>query len=63
MDAYISLFLCTSCYSPLGFGMCVLLSWLTDKVPYVFYPEKVRGIELCFICMVPVCPEDDLCIG
>ena len=22
--------------------MCVILSWLTDKVPYVFYPEKVR---------------------
>ena len=30
-------FLCTSWYSPLGFGTCVLLSWLTDKVPCVFY--------------------------
>jgi hypothetical protein len=38
----------------LGFGTCVLLSWLKDKVPYVFFPEKVRGIELCFICMVLV---------
>jgi hypothetical protein len=52
MGAYIALFLCTSWYSPLGSGMCVLLSWLTVKMSYVFYPEKVRGIELCFICMV-----------
>ena len=57
MGVYIALFLCTSWYSPLGFGVCVLLSWLTDKVlSYVFYPEKVRDIELCFICMVLVCP-------
>ena len=36
-----------SWYSPLGFGVCVLLSWLTDKMPYVFF-------IICRRCVPPL---------